>query len=312
VAAVTAAPLRQRKIPTKLRVYGKVRPLRAFLPDLLRPRELYAAGDEEKLATSSVSRPKLMLFQVLSSFGRSRAGEAPERGSTLRNASDAAAPPVTPKRRPFLRAITGGATPSQAPAYTDTELFEGIATGDERIARELYRRLLPAVEAALYRVLGRREHDHEDLIQSSFEQIILTLAQRRYAQACSLNTWASTIAAHVALKSLRSRYRQRNVFDARVGADELLELTSSGQDVERTVGDRRELERLRLRLSELPAAQAEAVVLHDLMGHPLAEIAAITGASVAAAQSRLVRGRKELMARMAADQKDTGDFDGGA
>ena len=175
-----------------------------------------------------------------------------------------------------------------------------------RIARELYRRLLPAVESALFRVLGRREHDHEDLVQSSFEQIISTLAQRRYAQACSLNTWASTIAAHIALKSLRSRYRQRNVFDARLGADDLAELASGGDDVERTVGDRRELERLRVRLSELPPAQAEAIVLHDLMGHPLAEIAALTGASVAAAQSRLVRGRKELLARMEADQQQRG------
>ena len=213
---------------------------------------------------------------------------------------------MTGVRRPLLRAITGGAA-RPAPEYTDTELFEGIVDGDERIARELYRRLLPAVESALYRVLGRREHDHEDLVQTSFEQIILTLAQRRYAQACSLNTWASTIAAHVALKSLRSRYRQRNVFDARLGADDLAELASGGDDVERTVGERRELERLRLRLSELPAAQAEAVVLHDLMGHPLAEIAAITGASVAAAQSRLVRGRKELLARMEADRQQGGD-----
>ena len=215
---------------------------------------------------------------------------------------------MTPPRRPLLRAITGGASaPPPVQVYTDTELFEGIANGDERIARELYRRLLPAVESALYRVLGRREHDHEDLVQSSFEQIILTLAQRRYAQACSLNTWASTIAAHVALKSLRSRYRQRNVFDTRLGGDELAEMASGRDDVERTVAERRELEQLRLRLSELPAAQAEAVVLHDLMGHPLAEIAALTGASVAAAQSRLVRGRKELLARMEADRQRGGE-----
>jgi RNA polymerase sigma-70 factor, ECF subfamily len=253
-----------------------------------------------------------MLFQILSPFGRSRAGATAEQRVTLPDVPDTVAPAVTPKRRPFLRAIVGGAASSPAPEYTDSELFEGIATGDERIARELYGRLLPSVEAALYRVLGRREHDHEDLVQSSFEQIIVTLAQRRYAQACSLNTWASTIAAHIALKSLRSRYRQRNVFDSRVGAEELAEFASGGHDVERTVGERRELERLRLRLSELPAAQAEAVVLHDLMGHPLAEIATITGASVAAAQSRLVRGRKELMALMQADETEKGGSDGGA
>jgi RNA polymerase sigma-70 factor (ECF subfamily) len=45
-------------------------------------------------------------------------------------------------------------------------------------------------------------------------------------------------------------------------------------------------------------ARAEAVFLHDVLGHELAEIAVITGATVAAAQSRLVRGRKELLERL--------------
>jgi RNA polymerase sigma-70 factor (ECF subfamily) len=208
--------------------------------------------------------------------------------------------PIAPKPRPFLRALPGGAArqPPREESYSDGELFEGIARGDERIAAEIYRRLLPAVESALYRVLGRREPEHEDLVQSSFEQIIRTLSERRYAQACSLNTWASTLAAHVALKALRSRYRQRKVFDARVEPAELEELPGAGQDVERTVHARRDIERLRALLSELSPKYAEAVVLHDLMGYPLAEIATLTGASIAAAQSRLVRGRKELAARM--------------
>ena len=43
---------------------------------------------------------------------------------------------MTPPRRPLLRAITGGASaPPPVQVYTDTELFEGIANGDERIAR---------------------------------------------------------------------------------------------------------------------------------------------------------------------------------
>ncbi len=242
-------------------------------------------------------------FDVSSAFGGSSTVLATQNEPSL--VSD---PVIPPKRRPVLRAISGGGRPAAAvPAYTDAELFEGIAQGDERISREIYRRLLPAVEAALYRVLGRREAEHEDLVQTSFEQIILTLSERRYAQACSLNTWASTLAAHVALKALRSRYRRRSVFNTALEPDEISELPSGGDDVERTVGNRREIERLRHLLSELPPAQAEAVVLHDLMGHPLAEIATITGASLAAAQSRLVRGRKELGLRMARARAEGGD-----
>ena len=208
--------------------------------------------------------------------------------------------PLVPKPRPVLRAIAGGSSRagSSAPSYTDEELFQGIGQGDERIAAELYRRLLPAVEATLFRVLGRREAEHEDLVQSSFEQIILTLSERRYAQACSLKTWASTITAHVALKTLRSRYRQRRLFNTAVEPSELTERASGTEDVERNVGLQREVEQLRSVLSEISSEQAEAVLLHDLMGHALAEIATITGVSIAAAQSRLVRGRKELQARL--------------
>jgi RNA polymerase sigma-70 factor (ECF subfamily) len=201
----------------------------------------------------------------------------------------------------MLRAIPGGSARGAGPAaavYTDEELFEGIARGDERIAAEVYRRLLPAVEATLYRVLGRREVEHEDLVQSSFEQIIVTLSERRYAQACSLKTWASTITAHVALKTLRSRYRQRKLFNLTVEPADVTEHASGDEDVERNVVLQREVERLRAHLSEISPDQAEAVLLHDLMGHALAEIATITGVSIAAAQSRLVRGRKELSARL--------------
>ena len=44
----------------------------------------------------------------------------------------------------------------------------------------------------------------------------------------------------------------------------------------------------------LPALQRSAVVLKDVLGHSLEEIASITGASAAAAKSALQRGRVRL------------------
>jgi RNA polymerase sigma-70 factor (ECF subfamily) len=47
--------------------------------------------------------------------------------------------------------------------------------------------------------------------------------------------------------------------------------------------------------------RAETLLLHDMLGKELSEIAVLTGVSVAAAQSRLVRGRNELLERMKRD-----------
>jgi RNA polymerase sigma-70 factor (ECF subfamily) len=47
-------------------------------------------------------------------------------------------------------------------------------------------------------------------------------------------------------------------------------------------------------LSRLPAEQREALVLHDLEGFSMEEVAAMQGATIAAVKSRVLRGRERL------------------
>ena len=205
---------------------------------------------------------------------------------------------------PRLRAIEGGssqtASGSAVPQQrSDAELVAGIVQGNERIAVELYHRLLPTVEGSLVRVFGRREAEHEDLVQASFEQIVLTLSKNRFAGACSLRTWASTIAANVALKALRSRIRRRRVLAPTLEPERIEERQSLAPDAERTTSMRRQLDEVRQHLAQMSPAKAEAVLLHDVLGHGLSEVAAMTGVSVTAAQTRVSRGRRELAGRLA-------------
>ncbi len=61
---------------------------------------------------------------------------------------------------------------------------------------------------------------------------------------------------------------------------------------------RNTLQLVRIEIARLSPTRAEALLLHDVLGYELSEVAAIVGVTVAAAQSRLVRGRKELHGRL--------------
>jgi RNA polymerase sigma-70 factor (ECF subfamily) len=199
-------------------------------------------------------------------------------------------------KRSALQVIPGGASARARTEPTDEEIVEAVVRGDTSISDLLYVRLVDTVDVTLYRIFGRREADHEDWVQRAFEQIVLTLSSRSYAGACSLRTWASAVTSRVAFNTLRSRKNERRVIAH--GVDSSSDVAANGhgggRDAEREVAARAELARLRDVLATLKPRHAEAVFLHDVLGHDLAEIAVLEGVTVAAAQSRLVRGRREL------------------
>src|SRR5207244_4558477 len=113
----------------------------------------------------------------------------------------------------------------------------------------------------------------------------------------NLAAWASGIATHAALDALRARIRERGLFQAEdTGGTLQLGLASSVRP-EPQLEARRQLVVVQEVLAKMKADLAEAVVLHDMLGHDLAEVAALTNVTKAAAQSRLVRGRKQLLRR---------------
>jgi len=189
-------------------------------------------------------------------------------------------------------------SPGSAPQgpLDDEALIEAVVRGDTQHAGELHDRLISAIEPALYRVLGRRERDHDDLVQATFEQIVLTLMRGRFAGGCSLATWASAVAAHVAFNSLRARRRARRVFDPLENATDAAETCMVG-DAERDVSVRDQIRAAQAHLTAMNPDRAMVLVLHDVLGHELAEIATMLDISVSAAQSRLVRARRDFLRR---------------
>ena len=87
-------------------------------------------------------------------------------------------------------------------------------------------------------------------------------------------------------------------------------MVPSRTDSENLAAARVELARVRRHLLGMKPDQAQTVFLHDVLGHELAEIALMTQVSVAAAQSRLVRGRRELYRRLDDEARAAGQQGG--
>jgi len=203
--------------------------------------------------------------------------------------------PLAPARAPATTLAAGPARVATPRTPSDEEIVAALAAGAEWAAEHLYDRTHAHVERTLRRVLRFQHGEHADLVQASFERMLRFLSQRSLTGACNLPGWASAVAANVALDHLRKRARERRLFDGEGTALDAVHAGDAGP--ERAAAARAAASRVQQLLARMKPKHAETVVLHDVLGHDLAEIAAMTGASVSATQSRLVRGRKDLLRR---------------
>jgi RNA polymerase sigma-70 factor, ECF subfamily len=198
-----------------------------------------------------------------------------------------------------------GEDEGQAGARTlsDDEICSALEAGEVWAAEVVYDRVEDAVDATLFRLLGPGDAEREDLAQQALERVIRTIVSGRYARGCSLRSWATLLTQHLAIDTMRSRARDRKVFDRHVGTQALELIADDHHAPERALETQRRFQRLMEALARLPSASAETVVLHDLLGHGLPEIARLTRVTVAAAQSRLVRGRRKVLRFLAAAER---------
>jgi RNA polymerase sigma-70 factor (ECF subfamily) len=184
----------------------------------------------------------------------------------------------------------------QAADIADSTIVEGLIAGEEWAADALYERVHDVVEQTLRRVLGPADQELIDLVQGVFERLIVTLSEEKLDEATKLRAWAAAVATHVGVDVLRSRVRQRRIFSSHDGWGE--NVADPNLNLENRLEARAEIERVRSVLSRMPAGRVETLILHDVLGHSLDEVAKLMRISVSAAQSRLLRGRKELDRRL--------------
>jgi RNA polymerase sigma-70 factor (ECF subfamily) len=187
--------------------------------------------------------------------------------------------------------------PAAIPALDDSELLAALARGDASAATALHDRLRPQVDRTVRRLLGSNDPDRSDLAQQAMIEVVFTIGT--YRGDCSLDSWTSAVAAHVVYKHIRRRKIERRIF-GRLDADLLLDARSPSR-TGREALVRDTLRRVLTHLDAVDEVKAWTFVLHDVCGYDLREIARITGVSAAAAQTRLIRGRREVHERIAGD-----------
>jgi RNA polymerase sigma factor (sigma-70 family) len=156
-----------------------------------------------------------------------------------------------------------------------------------------------AVDLVLRRLIGAHDPEYEDLAQSALEHVLSTFERGKFRGDCPTGGWAAVIARNVAVDAIRTRMRERQIFALEdtdhPRPDASRELGGGERSPEHLTDVQCRIERLKKVLSALSPQKANVVYLHDVLGYPLGEIAGIVRTSVAAAQSRLVRARREIV-----------------
>jgi len=185
----------------------------------------------------------------------------------------------------------------------DAMLIANVRAGNAAVANAFCRRVWPAVDRTVRRLLGVNNNDREDVTQLSLVEAVRSIS--RYRGDSSLDTWVSALTAHVVYKHLRRRPLAEHL-NLELFNDTL---ASERMSSEQSVAHRQLLTRVLQHLEATGEKLAWCFVLHDVLGYGLTEAAEIMGVSLAAAQSRLVRGRKRLHQLIADDPELAGLLD---
>jgi RNA polymerase sigma-70 factor (ECF subfamily) len=187
--------------------------------------------------------------------------------------------------------------PEPRPTLDDGSLVAAVRAGDASCASALCDRVWLPIDRTIRRLLGHRDADRDDVAQLAMIELVSTI--HRYRGECSLDSWAQTLTARVIFKHIRRRQVERRIFADLLGEE--VSNAASASFTENDAATRQLLSRVAAHLDAMNRDRAWAFVMHDLRGYDLREMAQMTRSSVAAVQSRLVRGRRELHERIAED-----------
>ena len=169
------------------------------------------------------------------------------------------------------------------------DLVDRCKRGDEAAWNQLVEATYRDVYTLCLRIL-RDSNDASEATQDTYLKVWRNLAGFRGDSA--FDTWLYRVATNAALSKHRSRKRRRT-HETGVETEALADVAGSGS-VEKAAGARLEVKELEKALAGLPEHYRLAVVMRDVYGLTIEEIAKQMKVSETAAKVRVHRGRKKL------------------
>ena len=169
------------------------------------------------------------------------------------------------------------------------ELVERCKQGDERAWGQLVEATYRDVYSLCLRILG----DPDDAAEATQDAYLKAWRGLQGFRGDSMfGTWLYRVASNAALSKHRSR-RRRQAHETGT-EDEMLTQMAGGASTEEAVSARLDVGTLDRALAQLPEHYRSAVVLKDVYGFSISEIAKQLDCTETAVKVRIHRGRKKL------------------
>lgn len=178
----------------------------------------------------------------------------------------------------------------------ERQLVEGLLRGEEGCYRQLYEVFAPRLRALLQRIF-RDPALVDDAVQATFLAVFQKIEQ--FGGRSSLFTWMTRIGLNKAGHLARKQARTRRLAEAIESGDVPATPEQQGSDREH----HRQLEAL---IAALPLEKRSALLLFEVEGFSVQEIADVTGEPRGTVLARLSRTRAELREAVQAWQRAGG------
>ncbi len=173
------------------------------------------------------------------------------------------------------------------PNEADAELVRQMTSGDANAFTNFYDRFAPGLFSMIYAIL-RDQTESEDVLQEAFVQMWKRTATYD-ATRSSLFTWAVMISRHKAIDRLRSRQRHSRLAEAVANEPEVL-TTAPVDRADNLLARSDDRAKVRAALSQLGAAQREAIDLAFFAGLTQTQISEKLGTPLGTVKARIRRG----------------------